>query len=243
MSNYEDCVERLLGVRVDRENGEIENGDRVARIAPFPLGIDYERYERAAQEGPRPQRAPYEDHPRRRPARLHQGHPGADARIRADARAAPGDARRGQLRPDRHAREQVTEYQALKRELDELVGRVNGRAGATGRRSATSTAPCPVQSSALYRDAAVALVTPLRDGMNLVAKEFVASQTDDPGALLSRMAGAAETMREALRVNPYNFESVPRRLPRPRCRSTNARPMRALQQGGSTTSDGGSTYS
>jgi len=53
----------------------------------------------------------------------------------------------------------------------------------------------------MYRDAAVALVTPLRDGMNLVAKEFVACQVASPGVLvLSSLAGAADTMREALRV-------------------------------------------
>ena len=61
----------------------------------------------------------------------------------------------------------------------------------------------------LYRDAHVALVTPLRDGMNLVAKEFVACQVGDPGVLvLSRFAGASETMREALLVNPYNIDAT-----------------------------------
>ena len=62
----------------------------------------------------------------------------------------------------------------------------------------------------LYRAAGVALVTPLRDGMNLVAKEYVASQNpDDPGVLvLSRFAGAAEQMREALLVNPFSREEL-----------------------------------
>ena len=69
--------------------------------------------------------------------------------------------------------------------------------------------------------------------MNLVAKEFVASQTDDPGVLLlSRMAGAAETMREALRVNPYNFESVAEALHRALVMPLDEREarMRALQR-------------
>ncbi len=109
------------------------------------------------------------------------------------------------------SREQVTEYQQLKREIDELVGRINGRFGTSiwtpiryiNRSIAAS------RLSALYRDADVGLVTPLRDGMNLVAKEFVASQTDEPGVLvLSRLAGAAETMLEAITVNPYNVDSV-----------------------------------
>ena len=61
----------------------------------------------------------------------------------------------------------------------------------------------------LYREADVCLVTPLRDGMNLVAKEFVASQTSDPGVLvLSRYCGAAETMQDGLLVNPYDSEQT-----------------------------------
>jgi trehalose 6-phosphate synthase len=63
---------------------------------------------------------------------------------------------------------------------------------------------------ALYRAADVMLVTPLRDGMNLVAKEFVASQpADDPGVLiLSRFAGAASELGEAVQVNPYDLDGV-----------------------------------
>ena len=60
-----------------------------------------------------------------------------------------------------------------------------------------------------YRDANVGFVTPLRDGMNLVAKEFVACQVKEPGVLvLSPFAGAGETMLEALRVNPYEIGNV-----------------------------------
>ena len=98
------------------------------------------------------------------------------------------------------SREDVAEYQELKREIDELVGRINGRFGTsdwTPIRYIHRAVPAE-RLSALYRDAHVALVTPLRDGMNLVAKEFVASQTESPGVLiLSRLAGAAETMLEA----------------------------------------------
>jgi len=109
------------------------------------------------------------------------------------------------------SREKVDEYQAMKREVDELVGRVNGRF------SDPSWSPIrylarsfpPAELAALYRDAAVALVTPLRDGMNLVAKEYVASQVREPGVLiLSEMAGAAAELPEALIVNPYDVDSV-----------------------------------
>ena len=66
------------------------------------------------------------------------------------------------------------------------------------------------QLAAFYRDASVGLITPLRDGMNLVAKEFVACQPEqDPGVLiLSPFAGAGGLMQEALQVNPYEVENV-----------------------------------
>src|SRR5690606_1024999 len=67
----------------------------------------------------------------------------------------------------------------------------------------------PDELSALYAAADVMLVTPLRDGMNLVAKEFVASRGDDAGVLvMSEFAGAAEEMPEALIVNPYDINST-----------------------------------
>ena len=81
----------------------------------------------------------------------------------------------------------------------------------TGRRSATSTAPTAApRSPGFYRGARAGLVTPLRDGMNLVAKEYVAAQDpEDPGVLvLSRFAGAAHECKEALLVNPYDTEAV-----------------------------------
>ena len=63
--------------------------------------------------------------------------------------------------------------------------------------------------AAFYRDASVAIVTPLRDGMNLVAKEFVACQIEEPGVLiLSPFAGAGEMMHEALIVNPYELDEA-----------------------------------
>jgi trehalose 6-phosphate synthase len=101
----------------------------------------------------------------------------------------------------------LASYAAERRELEELVGRINGRFGRVDwvpirylhRSFPRSTL------ARYYRAADVGLVTPLRDGMNLVAKEFVASQDpEDPGALvLSRFAGAAERMVDALLVNPY----------------------------------------
>ena len=106
------------------------------------------------------------------------------------------------------SRENVDEYQALKREFDRLVGRINGRFSTAGWQPIhyLYNRVSPVELSALYRLASVALVTPLRDGMNLVSKEFCASQIDENGVLvLSEFAGAAEQLGPgAVVVNPYD---------------------------------------
>jgi len=110
------------------------------------------------------------------------------------------------------SRSEVREYAEMERRLSETIGRVNGRYGEA------SWTPIryvnrPYSQSALaglYRSSRAALVTPLRDGMNLVAKEYVASQDPaDPGVLiLSRFAGAAVECQSALLVNPYDSEAV-----------------------------------
>jgi trehalose 6-phosphate synthase len=110
------------------------------------------------------------------------------------------------------SRDEVDAYQDIRGRLDALAGRINGEyaemdwqpiryLNRTYRRD---------QLAGIYRAARVGLVTPLRDGMNLVAKEFVAAQhPEDPGVLiLSRFAGAAEQMGEALLVNPFSREEL-----------------------------------
>jgi trehalose 6-phosphate synthase/phosphatase len=109
------------------------------------------------------------------------------------------------------SREKVEAYAGLRRRIDELVGRINSTyATATSEpihRRHTSLSPHEI--SALYRAADVMLVTPLRDGMNLVAKEFVATRVDDDGVLiLSKFAGAASELGQALIVNPYDVGEV-----------------------------------
>jgi trehalose 6-phosphate synthase/phosphatase len=105
------------------------------------------------------------------------------------------------------SRTHVVEYQSLKREVDELVGRINGRYGTT-----ESTPIVYINQhvsrqrlTALYRVADVALVTPLRDGMNLVCLEYIAARGDHPGTLvLSEFTGAATCLSGAQLVNPHN---------------------------------------
>lgn len=216
--NFLDCVERTLGARVHRDELLVEYGDRTTRVRALPLGIEFERYESFAKEAPPPtpgreqvvlgvDRLDYtKGIPERMRAfeRLLETYPEYRERVVLLQLAVP-------------SRAQVDEYQRLKRELDELVGRINGRF-ATSRWSPIRYLYRSVEIErlcAIYRDSSIALVTPLRDGMNLVAKEYVACQVDEPGVLvLSRLAGAADTMREALLVNPYDIDGTAETLHR-----------------------------
>jgi trehalose 6-phosphate synthase/phosphatase len=114
------------------------------------------------------------------------------------------------------SRERVEAYAELKLEVQQLVGRVNGKhsslAGVVPIRL-LSHGYNQTQLLSLYRAADVMVVTPLLDGMNLVAKEFVASRTDDDGVLvLSEFAGAAAELKDALIVNPYDIDGTARAL-------------------------------
>jgi trehalose 6-phosphate synthase/phosphatase len=110
--------------------------------------------------------------------------------------------------PSRHV---VEEYRRMKRDIDREVGRINGEFGADGwqpvhyRYRALDRA----ELVAHYRAASVALVTPLRDGMNLVAAEFAASRVDGDGVLvLSEFAGIADTIDGAILVNPNDIDGL-----------------------------------
>ena len=109
------------------------------------------------------------------------------------------------------SRTRVPEYQSEKVAVDQLVGEINGQfseAGWTPIRYLYRSYP-QRELACFYWLADVCMVTPLRDGMNLVAKEFVASQGERPGVLLlSRFCGAASSMGDALIVNPYDVEGT-----------------------------------
>jgi trehalose 6-phosphate synthase len=110
------------------------------------------------------------------------------------------------------SREESGSYQRLRRELDRIVGDTNGRYSEfdwVPLRYMTTTVRRQLLAG-FFRLARLGLVTPLRDGMNLVAKEYVAAQDPtDPGVLiLSRFAGAAEELTEALIVNPFDAEEI-----------------------------------
>ena len=195
--------------------------ERSVRVGVFPVGVETEPFARLARRaveiglrarGARQPVRPRHDH-RRRPARLLQGHSRAHECLRALPDQFPRLARQGDLSADHaaqpHRHPGICRYRA---QVGETVGRING---AYGEASWTpvryiNKAHSRTALAGLYRAARAALVTPLRDGMNLVAKEYVAAQdADDPGVLvLSRFAGAAHECAAALLVNPYDPEGV-----------------------------------
>lgn len=218
---------RIAGL--DIQFNEISCGDRTIKIDFFPMGIDYNRYHDAALEhAVRPEEFKSElmrnieqhsssfangrlvlsidrmDYTKGIPNRIKvfeyflDKYPQYIGKVRLVMLAVP-------------SRENVPQYQKLKRETDELVGRINGRL------ATVNWTPIwyfyrsmPFDDLIdLYVASDVALVTPIRDGMNLVAKEYVATRTNGRGVLvLSEMAGASKELHEALLVNPNNFEQV-----------------------------------
>lgn len=218
---------RISGLEV-RLN-EIVLGERTIKVDFFPMGIDYGRYHQAALE--------HRDRPEAdmsgimRDIAAHQSSYG-DARLilsidRMDyTKGIPNRIKafeyflnkypeyRGRVRLVMLAvpsRENVGQYQKLKRETDELVGSINGRFATVNWTPVWYFyRSMPFDDLIdLYIASDVALITPIRDGMNLVAKEYVAARTKPDGVLiLSEMAGAAKELHEALLVNPNNFEQI-----------------------------------
>ncbi|HSE27632.1 MAG TPA: bifunctional alpha,alpha-trehalose-phosphate synthase (UDP-forming)/trehalose-phosphatase [Gemmatimonadales bacterium] len=210
-------VERLLGGEVDWSQGTVQVEGREVATGVHPVGIPVaatEERARAALARPAARRADgvreilgvdrldYTKGIRERllaVERLLERHPEYRGRIVFTQVAVP-------------SRERVAEYGRLKREVDETVGRINGRFSEEGWSPVRYLARSldQVTLAGLYARADVALVTPLRDGMNLVAKEYVASQVGpEPGMLvLSELAGAAEALQEAVMVNPFDIDGV-----------------------------------
>lgn len=202
-------------------DGRFRVGERVVRLLHCPIGIDTEGFARAAIEAPAAQAA----------NRLSKFLGDRDLVIGVDrmdySKGLPqrfeGMAELFDRYPELHgkisftqiappSRSVVEEYAHLREKLDELSGRINGDYGDLDWIPIRYLARGydREEIAGLYRLAKACLVTPLQDGMNLVAKEFVAAQDpEDPGVLiLSQFAGAAEQMKEALIINPYDTTAI-----------------------------------
>jgi trehalose 6-phosphate synthase/phosphatase len=220
-------VRRLL--RLEVSFNEIYKDDRVVKVDSFPMGIDYHKFSKAARDHEKKSKKQQSElqqrlntHKQSAPDAkfflsidrldytkgiakrlnafeyfLHK-YPEYKEKVRLIVLAVP-------------SRSNVPQYQLLKKEIDELVGRINGEF------STVSWTPIwyfyrsmPFENLIdLYTSSDIAWLTPIRDGMNLVAKEYIATRSDKTGVLiLSEMAGSAYEMNDALLINPNNFEQI-----------------------------------
>ena len=219
-------VRRLLGHEVHFNDIYVEN--RTVKADSFPMGIDFKKFNEAArvQSGLDTEQSDLQrrlnlhkestpdaklilsidrlDYTKGIAKRLNafkyflEKYPEYKEKIRLIVLAVP-------------SRSKVPQYKLLKKEVDELVGRINGEL------ATVSWTPIwyfyrsvPFESLIdLYTSSDIAWLTPIRDGMNLVAKEYVAARVDQSGVLiLSEMAGSAKEMSEAILINPNNFEQI-----------------------------------
>jgi trehalose 6-phosphate synthase/phosphatase len=216
--HFLDTVYRLLGY--EHAFGQIKAGNRVTKVDVFPMGIDYKRFAHTVHE-PEVQKGIERvrkklgdrkiilsidrlDYTKGIPERLEafdlflERNPQYKEKVTLILVVVP-------------SRTGVGRYVQIKNRVDELVGKINGKHGNIGW--------VPIwylyrfqpfhNLVALYSVADAALVTPMRDGMNLIAKEFVATKIDRKGVLiLSEMAGASKELGEAIIVNPNNKEEI-----------------------------------
>lgn len=220
LDNFAACLRRQ-GHRDPIENGVCLAYQRVFRCGVFPISIDTAEFERLAERAAREKalQEPFQRIARYKVAigvdRLDYSK-GIEKRIVAFDRFLRsngnniGETQLLQITPK--CREEIPAYQAVEKDVAELVGRVVGALGTIDwmpvhyiNRSIGRS-----ELAGLYRMARIGLVTPLRDGMNLVAKEYVAAQDPrNPGVLvLSRFAGAARELGGAILVNPYDLEAM-----------------------------------
>jgi len=206
-------VLRILGL--ENHMGTIDLPDRVVKVATFPMGIEFDKFHNM-DVSPFPSEKPAADQPKvvlsvdrldysKGIVNRLQGfelflkkYPEWHGKVFLNMIVVP-------------SRTGVTSYQKIKRRLDELVGNINGNFGNV------NWTPIIYQYTSLphkeliaqYRMSAVSLITPLRDGMNLVAKEYIASLRDKRGVLvLSEFTGAAKELGESIIINPNNINEI-----------------------------------
>ena len=217
--NFTTAAQQLLNV--DAHDGFIENSDHRTRVGAFPISIDVDEVEAVAAGRATRQRTSQ--------IRTLLGDPevillgvdrldytkGIGSRLKAFAALLES----GDLDPERHVmvqvatptREAVEHYQDERQQIERLVGEINGRFSRIGLpviHYLYQSLPFD-ELIALYRAGDVMLVTPFRDGMNLVAKEYAAAHIDGDGVLvLSEFAGASDELTDAVLVNPHDDDAL-----------------------------------
>jgi len=224
LRNFLQCVRRVLpDAEVLPSSGlqRIRSSGRTIRAGSFPIGIDFESFEKGAAS----------EEVARRARELRAAFPGCQLMLGVDrldySKGIPERLRAFRVALERHqelrgrvvliqavvpSRVEIPRYHEFKGRIDRLVGDTNGRF------STDTWLPVHYRFRSLdrddllahYRACEIALVTPLKDGMNLVAKEYCACcvQKNDGVLILSQFAGAAEQLKPAVLVNPYDVEQV-----------------------------------
>ena len=218
VQNFLMTIRRLLSL--NHTLGKIIVSDHIAKVDSFPIGIDYKRFADAKTK-PKVQASIKNLSKKMEKTRrilsidrldytkgvLHRlkgfdlflkNYPEYKEKVTLMLVAVP-------------SRTKVKHYQSLKKNVDELIGKINGEHGTLGWTPIHYIyRSLPFHSLlALYTISDVAVITPLRDGMNLIAKEYTATKTDGKGVLiLSEMAGAVEELREAIIVNPNSIDEI-----------------------------------
>ncbi len=215
VKNFLECVKKGLDIPVD--NGIINLPDRQIRVKAVPIGVDCEQFTQLSRSVIL------------RAARLHRRLHTKYIILGVDRL----DYTKGIMNklmaferflekyPEFHekvvlvqtatpTRTKVEEYREMKKEIDETVGRINGRFQRIGWVPIRYFYRTISQDRLLtyYKAADVALITPLIDGMNLVAKEYIATKDNGGVLILSEFAGAAEELNEAILVNPHDTDAV-----------------------------------
>lgn len=221
LTGYETSRRSIGTPRRGSRSGVVQVGFREVKVGAFPISIASGAISERARSREVRQRS--------REIRKELGNPkllilgvdrldytkGIDVRLRAleeliaEGRITPGDVSFVQIATP--SRERVEQYRAMRVSIEHGVSRINGMYGTIGHAIVTYLhRPVPqTELLAFYAAADIMLVTPIRDGMNLVAKEFVAASTDGKGALvLSEFTGAASELRRAYTCNPHDLDGV-----------------------------------
>jgi trehalose 6-phosphate synthase len=218
--NFRQLSTRLAGATA-AGHGDVAFRGRTVKLGAFPISIDYQALDDMSRKPEVVARAAEIRHELGDPRHLLLGvdrldyTKGIDVRLRAfeellgEERVSADDTMFLQIATP--SRERVEHYIRLRAEIEQTVGRINGDYSRIGRPPVHylhQSLPRD-ELTAFYLAADVMLVTPLRDGMNLVAKEYIASRHDDAGVLvLSEFTGAARELTSALLVNPHDINGV-----------------------------------
>jgi trehalose 6-phosphate synthase len=217
--NFMECAKRIPKAEIDKTKKIIKLNNNKTKIGNYPLGIFYKNFAESK----------FSDKASKKAKELKKGHNNRDIILGIDRL----DYTKGILDrlmayeyflenyPDfkekvvfvqiaSPSRNKIDDYCKMKKEIDEAVGNINGKFGNEEWTPVMYFSRKMSQQSLLsyYMAADISLLTPLRDGMNLIAKEFTASKENDGVLILSEFAGAAEELKEAILVNPFDVKET-----------------------------------